>query len=157
MPVDRDWDAFFMEHAHLAATMTTCLRRGVGAAIVMDRHVVSGGFNGNTPKALHCNEGGCTRCGAVGSGRPSTGTDLHVCVCVHAEQNAIAWCARYGVRIEGATMYVTTKPCLDCIKLAAVAGIVEVLYDQEYPVEYDVPPTIQMRAWRGPVRAMGLP
>lgn len=134
------WDVHFLQVAALASEMSTCRKRHVGAVLVVDgNRQVGSGFNGNVPKAQHCTDGGCDRC--LTSGR---GKDLHLCVCVHAEQNAVAFCARYGIRVDGATLYCTTKPCLDCIKLAAVAGIARVVYREEYPVDYTTPPTIRM-------------
>jgi len=53
-------------------------------------------------------------------------------VCVHAEQNLVAWCARYGIALDGATIYTTTHPCSDCYKLIISAGITELIYDEPY-------------------------
>lgn len=141
MPPQRDWTKFFLDASLHVATMSTCLTRHTGAVIVQHRHVISTGFNGNMPAALHCNDGGCARCGAD---VVVPGADLGSCTCVHAEANAIAQCARFGSSTNGTTMYCTTKPCLDCIKLIAVSGIVRVVYDEDYPASYDAPPTVDL-------------
>lgn len=50
-----------------------------------------------------------------GSNYPS-GTAYDLCICVHAEQNAILSAARFGISVEGATLYTTTQPCFGCLK-----------------------------------------
>ncbi len=130
-----------MEKARLNAGMATCIRRQVGAVAVIDNRQIADGFNGNLPGELHCNEGGCDRCVGIGHG---PGVNLDRCVCVHAETNLVAFSARYGLRIAGATVYVTTRPCTDCYKLLASAGVIEVVYDDEYPESQWFPETKRM-------------
>lgn len=139
--VKRDWDEYWLRRARLNATMSTCVTRNVGAVAVRDRRSFADGFNGNFPGARHCTEGGCQRCATS----TESGTNLDTCVCVHAEQNVVAFCARQGIRLDGATIYLTTQPCLDCVKLMAVAGVVEVVYDAPYRSAYVTPPTMTMR------------
>lgn len=127
--VTRDWNAHFMAKAALNATMSTCCARQVGAVAVIDRHLVGDGFNGNIPGAPHCDEGGCARCRDK---KESGGEDILRCVCAHAEANVVARCARVGHRLEGATIYCTAHPCADCAKLLILAGVVEVVYRDDY-------------------------
>lgn len=134
-----------MEHAVLASEMSTCLTRHTGAVVIRDRRMIASGFNGNVPGAVHCVDGGCVRCAARTD--DTAGAALDVCTCVHAEANAIAQCARYGSSTTGAVVVCTHRPCLDCMKLIAVAGIVEVVYQQHYPAEYETPPTVAMRRY----------
>ena len=61
-----------------------------------------------------------------------SGSDLAECVCSHAEENAITSAAYHGVSVAGATIYTTLSPCLICAKMIINAGIIEVVYDQEY-------------------------
>jgi dCMP deaminase len=143
--VTRDWDGYWLERAKLNATMSTCRSRHVGAVAVRSRRSFADGFNGNLPGATHCDDGGCERCGDE---RFTAGSALAQCVCVHAEQNVVSYCAREGIRLAGATVYTTTRPCLDCVKLMAVAGVIEVVYAEDYPATYDVPPTMMMRRFR---------
>lgn len=140
----RDWDAHWLRRAWLVAEMSTCLRRHVGAVAVRDRHAVSDGFNGNMPGARHCDEGGCRRCASPGQ---VSGTGLSDCTCVHAEANVVAFAAREGTALRGATVYSTDRPCADCTKLLAVAGVIEVVYDRSYPVPTwaDAAPTLTFR------------
>lgn len=125
----RDWDIHFMQAAHLNAAMSTCRKRKVGAVAHVNNHQLAAGFNGNLPGERHCDEGGCERCA---DNTIASGEDLMRCVCVHAEANLVAWCAKKGIVLEGASVSVTTYPCVDCIKLLASAGVVEVVYDQPY-------------------------
>lgn len=125
----RDWDAHFMAKAKLNAAMSTCRARQVGAVAVVGRRQVADGFNGNLPGATHCVDGGCARCSTL---TESGGVDLMRCVCVHAEQNIVAWCAMYGHALVGATLYSTTHPCADCLKLVISAGVHEIVYRDAY-------------------------
>jgi dCMP deaminase len=146
------WDIHFMDHALLAADMSTCLTRKTGAVVVRDRRMIASGFNGNVPGATHCVDGGCERCARRAENsalinNPKAilpGEALGECVCVHAEANAIAQCARLGQAADHATVYATHRPCLDCVKLIAVAGIIRVVYLNDYPAKYTVPPTVKI-------------
>ena len=122
------WDEYFMEIAQVVAKRSNCTRRHVAAVIVKDRHILSTGYNGTPHGTKNCFDGGCPRC----SGHAESGTHLDECLCVHAEQNAICQAAYYGIRLSGATIYVTLSPCLTCAKLIINAGIREVVYGGEY-------------------------
>ncbi|MEO5368348.1 MAG: dCMP deaminase family protein, partial [Magnetococcus sp. WYHC-3] len=104
------WDQHWMETAHLMAQMSTCASgRRVGAVFVRDKRLLATGFNGvpsGYPHPQHC----ARRLAGVPSGQ---GLDL--CVCAHAEANGIANAARHGMRLEGATVYVTHQPCAGCM------------------------------------------
>lgn len=126
----RDWDAHFMAKAELNSTMSTCVARRVGAVAVVDHRQVADGFNGNLPGMTHCTDGGCERCQNKAF---AAGEMIMRCVCVHAEQNIVAWCARSRQCLEGATIYSTTFPCSDCMKLLVVSGVVEVVFRDDYP------------------------
>jgi dCMP deaminase len=126
--VIRDWDNHFMAKAYLNASMSTCRTRSVGALVTIGRRQLVDGFNGNLPGTVHCVDGGCERC----LNRAFSGEGLNRCVCVHAEQNIVAWSSRYGIRLAGGTLYSTTHPCSDCFKLIVTAGIVEIVYDEPY-------------------------
>jgi dCMP deaminase len=126
-----DWDQYFMQMAEFAATRTTCLRRAVGAVIVKDRRVLATGYNGAPQGLTHCEELGCLR---QQLNVPS-GQRHELCRALHAEQNAIITAARYGVNIDGATIYVTTQPCVVCAKMLINAGITEIVYKNPYPDE----------------------
>lgn len=120
-----------------------CLGSHVGAVLVLENRVISTGFNGTPEGFVNCSAGGCVRCSDSAKhkeGRASEATDpehvpgrgLDRCICVHAEQNSIVTAARFGIRVEGATLYTTLSPCFGCLKEAVQAGIVRVVYDDEY-------------------------
>jgi len=122
------WDEYFIDIAHVVARRSNCRRRPVAAVIVLDRRIVSTGYNG-TPRGIrNCMDGGCPRCA---SDAPS-GERLGECICAHAEENAIVQAAYHGISVRGGTLYSTISPCLMCAKMIINAGIVEVVFEHEY-------------------------
>lgn len=123
------WDEYFMMIARDVATRATCERRSVGAVAVLDRRILTTGYNG-APRGLeHCRDpkeewpAGCLMHG-------------HCVRTVHAEQNAILQAALNGVSTRGATMYVTCQPCNACAKMLINAGISKIVFDGEYPDDF---------------------
>ncbi len=115
------WDEYFLNIAEVVSSRSTCPRRSVGAVLVRDRQILSTGYNG-APRGLpHCSEEGCLM------------QDGHCVRASHAEMNAIAQAALHGVRVEGATVYTTDKPCLICSKLLINAGIEKIVFTSDYP------------------------
>jgi len=125
------WDDYYINIAWVVSSRSSCLRRSVGALIVMERRIVSTGYNGTPFGVTNCDEGGCPRCASA----TVSGAGYDWCLCVHAEQNAIALAARQGTATDGASLYVTLRPCFGCLKEAVQAGIHEIVYDQ--PFDYD--------------------
>ncbi len=123
-----DWDEYFMEIAHVVARRANCLRRKVAAVIVADRRIIATGYNGTPRGVRNCLDGGCARC----AGDAASGKDLGECVCAHAEENAIVQSAYHGISVRGGVLYCTFSPCLMCARMIINAGLVEVVYDQEY-------------------------
>lgn len=111
------FDASYMEMATVWAKNSYCKRRQVGALIVKDRMIISDGYNG-TPSGFEniCED-------------ESGATKPYV---LHAEANAITKVAKSGNSSEGATLYVTAAPCIECSKLIIQAGIRRVVYKDEY-------------------------
>jgi dCMP deaminase len=114
------WDQYFMTIAYVVAARSTCDRKHVGAVIVRDRTILSTGYNGSIRGMPHCDEEGHMMEGG------------HCVATIHAESNAIIQSARNGVRIEGASIYVTASPCWNCFKMIANAGITEIYYHEFY-------------------------
>jgi len=115
-----DWDEYFMEIAKVVATRATCDRKHIGAVIVLNKTILSTGYNGSVRGLKHCDE---------------IGHDMvngHCVRTVHAEANAIAQAARNGARIDGATIYTSASPCWDCFKLIANCGITRIVYGEFY-------------------------
>ncbi len=131
MPHRPSWDDYFMDIAHRVATRSTCLRRQVGAVIVLDKRILATGYNG-APRGLpHCEETGCLR---QRLGIPS-GQRQEICRALHAEQNAFLQAALHGVSVREGTLYVTLQPCVTCAKMIINAGIERVICAQSYPDE----------------------
>ncbi|HDI83297.1 MAG TPA: cytidine deaminase [candidate division WOR-3 bacterium] len=127
------WDEYFMEITELVAKRSTCLRRKVGAVVVKDKRILTTGYNGPPTGLKHCDElGGCLR---DKLGIPS-GERMELSRAVHAEQNAIIQAAKYGISIDGATIYVTNHPCFICAKMLINAGIKRIVYKEGYPDEF---------------------
>jgi dCMP deaminase len=125
------YDEYFMDMAGVVAKRSTCLRRGVGAILVKDRHILSTGYNGAPKGFRHCSEVGCLR---EKMGVPS-GEKHELCRGLHAEQNAIIQAAVFGVSIKGSTLYCTNTPCVVCVKMLVNAGVEEIVYSGDYPDE----------------------
>ncbi|MGB9680184.1 MAG: deoxycytidylate deaminase [Thermoanaerobacteraceae bacterium] len=125
------WDEYFMQIVDVVKTRSTCLRRHVGAILVVDKHIISTGYNGPPTGLLHCEETGCLR---EQLGIPS-GERPELCRGVHAEQNAIIQAALNGVSTRGATLYVSSSPCVLCAKMLINAGVKRIVYQEEYPDE----------------------
>lgn len=127
------WDCFFMEQVDLAAKQSTCRTRHVGGVLVRGNRIVAQGFNGNLPGHLHCDQGGCDRCADRARGIGESGEALGACLCVHAEQNIVSYCARNGISMADTTIYLPCNPCLDCMKLIVSAGVSEIVFRDRYP------------------------
>ena len=117
-----------MDLADLAATRSTCTRRKVGAVLVKNRRVISTGYNGAPAGHQHCQDIGCLR---EQLNVPS-GEKHELCRGVHAEQNAIIQAAFHGIQIMFSTLYCTVKTCSICAKMIVNAGILNVVYRDEY-------------------------
>lgn len=110
-------DMRYLRMATIWSENSYCLRRRVGALIVKDKMIISDGYNG-TPSGF---ENVCEDENNV--------TKPYV---LHAEANAITKIARSGNNSDGATLYVTDSPCIECAKLIIQAGIRRVIYSREY-------------------------
>jgi len=129
------WDEYFLKIAEDVASRATCPRASVGAVIVKDHRILSTGYNGALPGEPHCTEVGCLM------------ENNHCERTVHAETNAVVQAARFGINIEGATLYCwsvrhrTAEPfegtlddigkpvrsCIKCEQVTKAAGICRVV------------------------------
>jgi dCMP deaminase len=124
-------DVYFAEIADLVSSRSTCLRNQVGAVIVKESQILSTGYNG-APKGLtHCEEVGCIR----EKLKVKPGERHELCRGLHAEQNAVIQAAYHGISVRDAIMYCTTRPCSICTKMLINAGIVEIVYIEDYQDE----------------------
>jgi dCMP deaminase len=116
----RELDRRYIRMATIWAENSYCIRRQVGALIVKDKMIISDGYNG-TPAGF---ENIC-----------EDEQNLTKPYVLHAEANAITKIARSYNSSEGATMYVTASPCIECAKLIIQAGIKRVVYSEKYRLE----------------------
>ncbi|MBO1512244.1 ComE operon protein 2 [Metabacillus bambusae] len=114
------WNQYFMSQSHLLALRSTCTRLAVGATIVRDKRIIAGGYNGSIAGGVHCSDEGCYV------------IDNHCVRTIHAEMNALLQCAKFGVPTQGAEIYVTHFPCLQCCKALIQGGIKKVYYAVDY-------------------------
>jgi dCMP deaminase len=124
-------DEYFMKIAIAVRSRANCLGQRVGAVLVRDGRVIATGYNGVPEGMTNCEDGGCERCENRGR-RHKSGTAYDVCICVHAEQNAMLSAARFGTAAEGAVLYTTTRPCFGCSKEILSAKITGVFYLHEW-------------------------
>ena len=113
-------DQRYLKMADIWAQNSYCKRRKVGALIVKDKMIISDGYNG-TPSGF---ENVCED--------EDNKTKPYV---LHAEANAITKVAKSGNSSDGATLYVTSSPCLECSKLIIQAGIKRVVFTENYRLE----------------------
>ncbi|MCK9179379.1 MAG: dCMP deaminase family protein [Bacteroides sp.] len=116
----RDLDSRYMRMAMIWAENSYCIRRKVGALIVKDKMIISDGYNG-TPSGFEniCED-------------ENNRTKPYV---LHAEANAITKIARSNNSSDGATLYVTAAPCIECSKLIIQAGITRLVYGEKYRLD----------------------
>ena len=110
------WDEYFMSIALLASQRSPCQRLHVGSTIVKDNRLISMGYNGFIPGAPHI----------------SRVKDDHEQSIIHSEVNAIADCAKRGTSLQGAKIYVTHYPCINCFRSIAACGIKEIIFLHDY-------------------------
>ncbi|CAC9935522.1 tRNA-specific adenosine deaminase [Aedoeadaptatus nemausensis] len=120
----KSWDSYFMKITEMVASRSTCDRAMVGCVLVnRDHRIVSTGYNGSVSGNPHCDDVGHTM------------RDGHCIATIHAEMNAILYCAKEGIPTKGTICYVTHFPCLNCTKALIQAGICEIIYKDDYRVD----------------------
>nr|WP_216651867.1 dCMP deaminase family protein [Prevotella sp. PTAC] len=110
----------YLRMARIWAENSYCRRRQVGALVVKDKMIISDGYNG-TPSGF---ENVC-----------EDSANITFPYVLHAEANAITKLARSSNNSDGATLYVTASPCIECSKLIIQAGIKRVVYGEHYRLE----------------------
>lgn len=113
-----------MQITEIVASRSTCDRAFVGCVLVnKDHRIVSTGYNGSVAGNPHCDDVGHTM------------RDGHCIATIHAEMNALLYCAKEGIPTKDTICYVTHFPCLNCTKALIQAGIREVVYKNAYRVD----------------------
>ena len=110
------WDDYFKEIVLVTKKRSACERLQVGCLLVKDNRIISAGYNGFLPGCPH----------------KSIVRNNHEQATIHAEQNALADCAKRGASCLGATAYITHYPCIICCRLLLAAEIKEIKYIDDY-------------------------
>ena len=129
------WDDLFIKTAIEISKRSTCLRMKVGAILVKDTRIISMGYNGVTPGRKHCEDYFHERYQIEYFDTPEFLEEhgkFSIRNEVHAEMNLLAFAAKIGIKVDGATLYVTNSPCINCSKVLCVSGIVKVFYHNKY-------------------------
>lgn len=120
----KSWKEYFMEITNLVASRSTCDRAFVGCLLVNDdNRIVSTGYNGSVKKNPHCDDIGHKI------------KDGHCIATIHAEINALLYCAKEGISVKDCTAYITHFPCLNCTKALIQAGIKKIYFQNDYRVD----------------------
>ena len=106
------WDEYYKELCIVTAKRSPCHRLHVGCLLVKDNRIIAQGYNGYLAGCPH----------------EQIMRDGHEIATVHAEQNAVAYCAKFGVNCDGATAYITHYPCINCMKILCASGISHIKY-----------------------------
>ena len=107
----------------------TCDRGKAGCVIACDKRILSTGYVGSPAGTAHCDDVGHEMHTVI----QEDGTESRHCIrTTHAEQNAIANAARFGIKLEGATLYCHMTPCYTCAKMIINAGIKRVVCNLDY-------------------------
>nr|WP_300003633.1 deaminase [Tissierella sp.] len=120
----KSWKEYFMEITNLVASRSTCDRAFVGCLLVNDENrIVSTGYNGSVKKNPHCDDIGHKM------------RDNHCIATIHAEINALLYCAKEGISVKDCSAYVTHFPCLNCTKALIQAGIKKIYFQNDYRID----------------------
>lgn len=118
-----DWDSYFMKIAYAVSERSTCDRAYVGCVLVLEKRILTTGFNGSPAGLSHCDEIGHLI------------VEGHCVRTIHAETNAIIQAALHGVSTRGCTCYVTHFPCINCTKALINAGVTRLIYNVAYRLD----------------------
>lgn len=129
-------DQTLMSVAHVYSQRSTCSRNYVGAVISIEGRIIATGYNGAPAGMFHCvhsfqSQVSSALADSIQS-QLTKAVDNGCKLAVHAEANAIAFAARHGLSVNGATMHTTLSPCYNCAQLIINAGIEEVIFNSPY-------------------------
>jgi dCMP deaminase len=123
------WDDYFLKLVDEVAARATCDRGKSGCVVVRDKRIICTGYVGSPSGMPHCDDAGHDFKQVI----DDDGTARQHCVrTVHAEQNAIVQAARYGLQLEGTTIYCSMEPCRVCAMLIASTGVSRVVARKRY-------------------------
>ncbi len=123
------WDEYFIKIADMVGSRGTCDRGRAGCVITKHKRIISTGYVGSPVGLPHCDQVGHEMHTVL----QENGEQSRHCIrTTHAEQNAICQAARFGMSLEGGTLYCKMTPCYVCAKMIINAGIKRVVCAQDY-------------------------
>ena len=129
-----DWDRYFLDLSEAVSKRATCDRGRAGCVIVKDKRIMTTGYVGAPAGLPHCDEEGHDLRKALNE----NGTFTNHCVrTLHAEQNAIIQAAKFGIPLDGSTLYCKMTPCRTCAMMIINSGIKRVVCEQHYHADKD--------------------
>ena len=129
-----NWDRYFLDLCEAVAKRATCDRGRSGSVIVKDKRIMTTGYVGAPMGLPHCDEAGHDMRKVF----DTNGNVTQHCVrTLHAEQNAIIQAARFGIPLEGATLFCKMTPCRTCAMMIINAGIKRVVCEKRYHADAD--------------------
>lgn len=123
------WDEYFLKIVEVVATRGTCNRGRTACVITREKRIISTGYAGSPIGLPHCDDAGHEMHTVT---HPDGHQSRHCIRTSHAEENAIVQAARFGIRLDGATLYCKMAPCYTCAKMIINAGIIRVVCLQDY-------------------------
>ena len=133
-----NWDRYFLDLCEAVSKRATCDRGRSGCVIVKDKRIMTTGYVGSPAGLPHCDEAGHDMRKVFDSNDNVT---QHCVRTLHAEQNAIIQAARFGIPLEGATLFCKMTPCRTCAMMIINSGIKRVVCEKHYHADKD---TIEM-------------
>lgn len=129
-----DWDRYFLDLCEAVAKRATCSRGRCGCVIVKDKRIMTTGYVGAPAGLPHCDEAGHDMRKVIDY---NDNISQHCVRTLHAEQNAIIQAARFGIPLEGATLFCKMTPCRTCAMMIINAGIKRVVCENHYHADED--------------------
>lgn len=123
------WDDYFMNIVNAVGQRATCDRGRSGCLVVKDKRILTTGYVGAPSGLPHCDEIGHLMKSVT---HEDGSVSQHCLRTAHAEANAISQAARFGISLEGGTLYCKMAPCDSCAKLLINAGIKRVVCEKHY-------------------------
>jgi len=129
-----DWDRYFLDLCEAVSKRATCDRGKAGCVIVKHRRIMTTGYVGAPAGLPHCDDAGHDMRRVLNE----NGTVSQHCVrTLHAEQNAIIQAAKFGIALDGATLYCKMTPCRTCAMIIINSGIKRVVCEKRYHADKD--------------------
>ena len=123
------WDEYFMKLIEMIGERGTCDRGRSGCVIVKDKRIISTGYVGSPPGLAHCDDAGHILHEVLNE---DGSVSKHCVRTIHSEQNAICQAAKYGISLDGATIYTKFEPCFVCARMIIAVGIKRVVCRKKY-------------------------